>query len=534
MIRVRCYTRYSSDEQIDGWSIEAQIQSCRKFVATHTDWMLDEKTYTDEVWSGKTVHRPALQQMLTDARAGQFDVLVCHRLDRFSRTLVDVMLTLDELHKCNVIFASASEPIDFTTPAGRQSLVMFATFAEWYLQNLKAETVRGKHARFEAGYWNGDLRFGYSKAEAGEEIKNGVVKKLYKPVPNADAKYVLMAYEMCAEGHFDQQIADALNEAGARTYRLITNAKSKAGPDTDPALRRLWMKDSIGALFNQEAAQFFMGNTVYVGEAERQKLEVDRQLQVHEKTHEPLISQDLCERALAVRLQRTQPQNAMRANQHRVYLLGKGIAHCNCCGKPLRCINSKVGHQYVYYRCASWLRGEPCEASRLCVREETLAPQLDLYLQALQISTDWRNRMNELLAGTASGAALEKRHGELRARLRRLNQQFENGLISEQDQPEYERSAKALIREINSITVPNAQRMLEKAERLITLVAEWDNADPARRHAILREVFEAVYIDTDNKCIVSVKPFPEFVSMFRLTPLVEDDDHFVLENAPNS
>ena len=107
-------------------------------------------------------------------------------------------------------------------------------------------------------------------------------------------------------------------------------------------------------------------------------------------------------------------------------------------------------------------------------------------------------------------------------------------MISEQDQPEYECSAKALIREINSITIPNAQRMLEKAERLIALVAEWDNADPARRHAILREVFEAVYIDTDNKCIVSVKPFPEFVSMFRLTPLVEDDDHFVLENASNN
>ena len=187
------------------------------------------------------------------------------------------------------------------------------------------------------------------------------------------------------------------------------------------------MRDSIGALFNQEAAQFFMGNTVYVGEAERQKLEADRQLQVQEGTHAPIISPDLCGRALAVRLKRTRNWNGMRSNRHRIYLLGNGIAHCNCCGKPLRCISSKVGHQYVYYRCASWLRGEPCEASRLCVREETLAPQLDLYLQALQISTDWRNRMNELLAGTASGAALEKRHGELRARLRRLNQQFENG-----------------------------------------------------------------------------------------------------------
>ncbi len=130
MIRVRCYYRYSSDEQIDSWSIEAQNQSCRRFIAAHPDWVLDAKPYVDEVWSGKTVHRPAFQQMLADARAGQFEVLVCHKLDRFSRTLADVLLTLDELQRCNVIFASANEAIDFTTPEGRHALVMFATFAE--------------------------------------------------------------------------------------------------------------------------------------------------------------------------------------------------------------------------------------------------------------------------------------------------------------------------------------------------------------------------------------------------------------------
>ena len=101
--------------------------------------------------SGKTVHRPAFQQMLDDARQGQFDVLVCHKLDRFSRSLVDVLLTLDELQQCNVTFASASEPIDFTTPIGCMMLVILAFFAEWYLQNLSAETTKGKRARFEAG-----------------------------------------------------------------------------------------------------------------------------------------------------------------------------------------------------------------------------------------------------------------------------------------------------------------------------------------------------------------------------------------------
>ncbi len=151
-------------------------------------------------------------------------------------------------------------------------------------------------ARFEAGYWNGDLRFGYSKVEAGQETKNGVIKKLYKPMPNSDARHVLTAYEMCAIGYLDQQITDALNHAGARTYRLLENAKRKAGPDTDPKLRRPWVKDSVAALFNREAAQFYLGNMVYVGEKERKKVERQQQIQIRQGTHEAIITQDLCDR----------------------------------------------------------------------------------------------------------------------------------------------------------------------------------------------------------------------------------------------
>jgi site-specific DNA recombinase len=138
--------------------------------------------------------------MLQDAHDGKFDVLVCHKLDRFSRSLVDVLLTLDDLQHHNVTFASAAEPIDFTTAIGRMMLVILAFFAEWYLQNLSAETTKGMVARFDAGYWNGSLRFGYSKVEAGEEVKNGIVKKLYKAAPNDDARHVLKAYELGAAG----------------------------------------------------------------------------------------------------------------------------------------------------------------------------------------------------------------------------------------------------------------------------------------------------------------------------------------------
>jgi DNA invertase Pin-like site-specific DNA recombinase len=532
MTRVRCYYRYSSDEQSDGWSIEAQDKACKVFIASHADWTLDGKPYIDEAWSGKTVNRPAFQQMLADARAGKFDVIVCHKLDRFSRSLVDVLLTLDELQKVNVSFASAAESIDFTTPSGRMMLVMLAFFAEWYLQNLSAETTKGKLARFEAGYWNGDLRFGYSKAEAGQEMKNGMIKKLYKPVPNEDAKYVVLAYEMCAAGQTDQEVADELNRLGSRTYRLIANPKAKAGPDTDPSLRRGWVKDSVGALFNREAAQFYLGNMLYIGEKERKKLERDQQPQIRRDTHEAIITQDLYDRAMAARSTRYYAGNIF-SESRRLYLLGEGIAHCAACGRPLRCVygaKGPNGGHYLYYRCAAWLRDEQCSGSRLQIREDILAPQLDAYMNALELPEDWRGGVREMLENSKETDDLVKRRDQLRAQLRRLNYQFEHGLIEEKDVPDYEKHAQRLIREINSIVISDSSHTVEMCEQALAFASTWAKADGERRHAILKNMFEAVYVDTDTKTIIGVKPYAEFVPMFRQTKMVEQDYCFVLKN----
>jgi hypothetical protein len=384
-------------------------------------------------------------------------------------------------------------------------------------------------ARFEAGYWNGDLRFGYSKAEAGQETKNGMIKKLYKPVPNDDARHVLKAYEMCAAGHLDQEIADELNHAGARTYRLISNPKAKAAPDTDPALRRPWVKDSVGALFNREAAQFYMGNMLYVGEKERKKVERQQETQIRKGTHEAIITQDLYERAMAMRAHRTTSPYGAVTQSARTYLFGGGIAACNGCGKPLRCTNSKMGEQYLYYRCASWLRGEPCEASRQQIREQLLEPQIDEYMRALHLPEDWRKRIEDLLMSDVGVESLEKRRNDLRGQLRRLNYQFEHGLIDEAETATYEKRAQKLIREINSIVIPNPQHLIEHGEQLLQFSEVWGKADKEHRHAILREIFEAVYVDTDTKMIVGVKPYAEFVPMFRQTRLIEKDWSFVLE-----
>ena len=218
----------------------------------------------------------------------------------------------------------------------------------------------------------------------------------------------------------------------------------------------------------------------------------------------------------------------------RVYLLGESLAHCAVCGKPMRGIHSSCGQKHMYYRCASWLRNEPCTASRQQIREDLLSVQLEPYIAMLHLPDDWRKRAEELVASDTSMANIEKRRNDLRGQLRRLNYQFEQGLIEEADVPTYQKKAQNLIREINSIVIPDAGHIHNTGEQLIAFATAWAKADKAHRHAMLKEMFDAVYIDTDNKLIVGVKPYAEFVPLFRQTNLVERDCMFVLKNEETS
>jgi site-specific DNA recombinase len=75
--------------------------------------------------------RPAGCELLEDAKAGKFDVVLVYKLDRVGRTLLVVVDAHDRLMEAQVALRSATEPIDTSTPAGRLIFQMLASFAEF-------------------------------------------------------------------------------------------------------------------------------------------------------------------------------------------------------------------------------------------------------------------------------------------------------------------------------------------------------------------------------------------------------------------
>jgi DNA invertase Pin-like site-specific DNA recombinase len=142
MTRAAIYARVSTFDQ----EPENQLAELRRFVAAR-GWTATE--YVDRGVSGAKGRRPALDQLVRDAKRRKFDALVCWRLDRLGRSLKHLITLLDEMQALGVAFVTLGEGIDTTTPAGRLQLHVLSAISQFERDRL-AERVRAGLARARA------------------------------------------------------------------------------------------------------------------------------------------------------------------------------------------------------------------------------------------------------------------------------------------------------------------------------------------------------------------------------------------------
>jgi len=138
-MRAAIYARVSTLDQHP----ENQLTELRRYVEAR-GWTAVE--HVDRGVSGSRERRPALDQMIADARRRRFDVLVAWRLDRVGRDLKHLVNLLGELDALGISFVSLGEGIDFGTPAGRLQFHILAALAEFEKARL-VERVRAGMAR---------------------------------------------------------------------------------------------------------------------------------------------------------------------------------------------------------------------------------------------------------------------------------------------------------------------------------------------------------------------------------------------------
>lgn len=159
------YARVSTHEQ---QTLPMQLKQMREY-AKKRAWTISHKI--EEIGSGAKV-RPQREEILRLARQRKIDVIIVWRLDRWGRSVSDLIGTLRELTDIGVGFVSLTEALDLTTPAGRAMAGMLAVFAEFERDILRERVKAGiAHARQQG------KAHGRPATAAAKEIE---VKKLHK------------------------------------------------------------------------------------------------------------------------------------------------------------------------------------------------------------------------------------------------------------------------------------------------------------------------------------------------------------------
>jgi DNA invertase Pin-like site-specific DNA recombinase len=263
--RSRCaiYTRKSSEEGLDMEfnSLDAQREACEAYVVSQKaeGWVAIRDRYDDGGFSGGTLDRPALKQLLKDIEDGLIDVIVVYKIDRLSRSLMDFAKLVEVFDRNKVTFVSVTQSFNTTTSMGRLTLNILLSFAQ-FEREVIGERIRDKFAASrKRGMWMGGF------VPMGYDVKD---RKLV--VNEAEAKTVRMIFERFVALGSASTLARALqaervlNKRGKRIdkgfiYKLINNRvylgeavhKGVSYPGEHDAIitRELW--DAVHAILKE-------------------------------------------------------------------------------------------------------------------------------------------------------------------------------------------------------------------------------------------------------------------------------------------
>lgn len=238
--RLRCaiYTRKSSEEGLEQNfnSLHAQREACEAYVLSQAGegWSAIQTEYDDGGYSGGSMERPGLKQLLADIQRGLIDVVVVYKVDRLTRSLADFAKIVELFDAKGVSFVSVTQAFNTTSSMGRLTLNVLLSFAQ-FEREVTGERIRDKIAASKAK----GLRMG-GRPPLGYNILDG------RLVVNADeAARVRRIFER----YLELGSLSALQREGVDSKRWTNKAGEPAG----------------GGRMSTGAITYLLSNPVYRG-----------------------------------------------------------------------------------------------------------------------------------------------------------------------------------------------------------------------------------------------------------------------------
>lgn len=164
-MRVGIYARVSTNDQ---HTLPMQLSQMKDYIKNR-NWTLTVEV--EEVGSGAKT-RPKREELLKMARRREIDAILVWKLDRFGRSLADLITSLNELRELGVVFVSITEALDFSTPSGRAMAGMLSTFAEFERDMIRERVKAGIANAREKGKPHGRPKTASNKLDKILELKS--------------------------------------------------------------------------------------------------------------------------------------------------------------------------------------------------------------------------------------------------------------------------------------------------------------------------------------------------------------------------
>jgi site-specific DNA recombinase len=215
------YVRVSTRKQ--QLSPAAQEAKIRALAALQDIELLDVYTDRESAKEGSMKTRPALLQVLDLAKRGQINRIIIAKLDRLTRSVMDLGEILTLLDKHNVSLASASESwMDTGSAAGRMVINIITSVAQWEREAIGERTAAVLGYKRDAGEVYGAVPYGF-RTSGKARMVNGVPKKLagMTLVPDSAEQLVITRVKrLRAKGQTLRAIASRLNADQVVTKKL--------------------------------------------------------------------------------------------------------------------------------------------------------------------------------------------------------------------------------------------------------------------------------------------------------------------------
>lgn len=485
-----------------GESIENQIELCRQRLRSMEVPERQIVVFEDEGFSGGNTQRPQFQAMMREVRAGNLQGVICYRLDRISRNVLDFAEMQKEFGEHGVDFISLRDNFDTTTPTGRAMMLMSSVFAQLERETI-AERIRDNmYELAKSGRWlGGHTPTGYKSVQVtGSVTVDGKARKAYRleTIPE-EAELVRLIYRKFLETY-------SLTKVDA--YLLEQGIKTKTGRDFTRFSIGNILRNPVYLVADEAAWEYFEKNQVEVY-ADRADFDGNHGVMAYNKTVQKpgktnqtramedwIVSvgrhQGLISSADWVRVQEILDRNkskSYRKPKSNVALLS-GLLFCGSCGsymRPKLTQRQNAAGEYIYtYLCEKKERSHGAVCSQKNLNGNELDKAVCRQICALTEDTsEFQRQMKKVKAALETSNTGHRSHLDALFKESRENEAKIKNLVASLETAAGAASAEYITGQINDLH-EKQQKLEHQIAELESLTTAYSDAD----FAVLREALE--------------------------------------------